>query len=253
MLVAAIQFRPTFKDIPSNLQRLVKLVAQTATKGAKIITLPELTTTGYSFMNQDDAEPFAEIVNDFNPQKVTASSMSVFHLLAKRYDTHIVWGLIEKDNGTKKLYNAQVLMCPDGSFEVMRKINFFGNDFLWATEGRANPPIRKIRVEGKTYKVGLLICRDVRDKKDDKWKDFYEEGDANVVCLSTNWGRGGFPAIAWMDFVKENKTALIVANRYGEEFNNDFGHGGVAIITAESKVYCESLVWGQDCVVYGEL
>jgi hypothetical protein len=40
---------------------------------------------------------------------------------------------------------------------------------------------------------------------------------ADVVCLSANWGDGGFPAVSWMDFVEENSTCLIVSNRYGQE------------------------------------
>jgi len=255
MLVAAIQFCPSFKEVRRNLQKLVSLVMQAGEERAKITVLPELCLTGYSFMSKKEAESFAEIINDFKPQNKgnPNSSMDVFYALAHKYDMHIVWGLVEKDNGSKNLFNSQVLMCPDGSFETYRKINRFSADFLWASEGRANPPIRKIKVNGKTYKVGLLICRDVRDKKDDTWKSFYEKGDADIVVASTNWGRGAFPANAWMDFVKENDTTLIISNRYGKETPHDFGDGGVCVISSDQKVQCEGLVWNQDCIVFGQI
>lgn len=254
MLVAAIQFRPFLKEVRRNLQKLVSLVIEAGEKGAKITVLPELCITGYSFMSQKEAELFAEIISDFKPQdRNPVSSISVFYALAHKYDMYIAWGLVEKDNGSKNLFNSQILMCPDGSFETYRKINRFSADFLWASEGRANPPIRKIKVNGKTYKVGLLICRDVRDKKDDTWKDFYEKGEADIVCLSTSWGRGAFPANAWMDFVKDNDTTLIISNRYGKEVPHDFGDGGICIIKPDQKVQCEGLVWNKDCIVYGDV
>jgi len=254
MRTAVIQFRPLLKDVQGNLHRLALLAMKAAQANAKLIVLPELALTGYSFMSAAEVEPLAEVITAFKPGSGDrTSSMGVFHAIAKKYGTHIAWGLIEKDAGTGKLFNAQVLMCPDGTFESYRKINHFSADFLWAAEGRANPPIRKIEVGGKTYKVGLLICRDVRDKKDDSWKSFYEKGDADVVVLSANWGKGGFPATAWMDFVKDNDTILAVSNRYGAEIPNDFGEGGVCIIYPDGTVQCDGLVWGQDCIVYGEV
>ncbi len=253
MRLATIQFCPVFKDVTGNLRRLATLVMEAAEHGAKLVVLPELTTTGYSLMSSAEAEPLAEVVTEYKPGGGGLSSMQVFGALASKYGIHIAWGLIEKDYGTGRLYNAQVLICPDGSFEAFRKINPWGNDYLWCSEGRANPPVRKVAVDDETFKVGLLICRDIRDKKDDTWKSFYEKGDADLVCLSANWGRGGFPAVAWIDFAKENNTTLIVSNRYGLELNNDFGLGGVCVIEPEGKVHCVGLLWGQDCIVYAEV
>ena len=54
-------------------------------------------------------------------------------------------------------------------------------------------------------------------------------------------------------FVKENNTVLAVANRYGEEVPNDFGHGGICIIQKDGTVNCEGLVWDQDCIVLAEV
>ena len=256
MKVAAIQFSPKYGDCPGNLRRLAALTVQAAKAGAKLIVLPELAISGYSMMSRQAAEPFAEVLAEFKPSPAVSmtTSMQAFYSIARTYGTHIAWGLVEKDYGTGNLYNSQVLMCPDGSFESYRKINFFGNDYLWATEGRGNPPVMRI-LDGpaRVLKVGLLICRDVRDKKDEDWKSFYEPGDADIVCLSANWGDGGFPATAWMQFVKENKTTLIVANRYGREIPNDFGEGGVCVILPDGTVHCEGLVWEQDCIVYAEV
>jgi len=254
--VAAIQFCPEPRDVRGNIKRLAALAIKAARNQAEIIVMPELALSGYSMMDHSEAEGCSEIITDHHTEPVDPlpSSMKVFTAIAKEYDAHLAWGLVEKDFGTGNLHHTQVLMCPDGSFESHRKVNFFGNDFLWATEGRANPPIREILDRnGKPWKVGLLVCRDVRDKKDDAWKAFYEVGDADIVVLSANWGDGAFPATPWIEFARDNDAWLVVSNRYGKEVPNDFGEGGVCVVSPKGKVQCEGLQWSQDCIVYGEI
>jgi predicted amidohydrolase len=105
-------------------------------------------------------------------------------------------------------------------------------------------------LQGK--RVGLLICRDVRDKSDEL-ETIYSPGEADLVCFSANWGAGAFPANSWMSFAKSNKTWLAVSNRYGRESNLDFGFGGIGIISPEGKVLCEGLEWGKDCLVVADI
>jgi predicted amidohydrolase len=262
MLVAAVQFTPVFGQKQENLRRLAKLVIEAARKGAQLVVAPELATSGYSFMSPSEVAPLAETLlplpNDDQPPD---TSVQIMFKLAKQLNVYIAWGLIERDVGTGKFFNAQVLMCPNGSFESTRKINLWGNDILWATEGRSNPPVLTCDFGGVTKKVGLLICRDVRDKKDEHWDSFYQKGDADLVVFGANWGEGGFPATAWMDFVKNNNTTLIVANRCGDEGPkpNKFGGGGSCIIMPKGSkehpngVYCEGLLWNQNCIIYADV
>lgn len=248
--VAAVQFRPDFAQKSSNLRKLAQLVLTAAKGGAQLVVLPELAACGYSFMSKSAAATVAEDIRD-------GESVRLMTKLAQRLNVAIAWGLVERDAGTGDLHNAQALVTPSGKMISYRKVNPFGQDFIWATPGRENPPVMNIAFRGpqgsETRKVGLLICRDVRDKKDDAWNAFYEKGDADVVCFSAAWGRGGFPATAWMDFVKNNGCTLVVANRYGVEANNDFGDGGICIIGKDASVQCEGLVWGADCIVFGDV
>ena len=248
MKISVCQMRPTFKDKLGNLRTMAKLTKQAAEGGAKLVIFPELITTGYSMQSDAEARELAEFIH---PDILTTKAMRV---LAEQFNIHIVWGMVEKEGGTDHLYNSQVMVSPDGTWISMRKVNRFGSDFLWCRPGRANPPIVEIDDNGKTRKVGLLICRDIRDKKDDKkWTSFYEKGDADIVCLSANWGRGGVPANPWMDFVEDNDAILCVANRYGIEGPNDFGEGGSCIICPPDVVHCEGLVWGANCIVTAEV
>ena len=245
--VAAIQFAPVMGAKEENLRRLALLVKEASQKGASLIVMPELAATGYSYMNAAEARIDAE------PVSFDGLTMRVMLKLAEAFQVHLVFGLIEEDLGTKLLYNTQVLLSPDGTWVKYAKINRWGNDFLWATAGISNPPVSRLMLGGEEKKVGLLICRDVRDKKDAKWSDFYEKGDADIVCLSANWGDGGFPAVSWMDFVEDNGTVLIVSNRYGRETANNFGEGGICVIARDGTVECSGLLWDRDCIVVADV
>lgn len=247
MKVAVVQFAPVVGAKEENLRRLALLVKEAAGKGAQLIVMPELAATGYGYMNREEARRDAEKVG---PDGLT---FRVMRKLAEKFGVHLVWGMVEEASGTKLLYNSQVLLSPDGFYTSYAKINRWGNDFLWAAPGASNPPIARLSAGGSSLRVGLLICRDIRDKKNDKWSDFYERGDADLVCLSANWGDGGFPAVSWMDFVEDNGAALAVSNRYGQEGPNNFGEGGVCVIQRDGTVHCDGLVWSQDCVVLADV
>jgi len=251
--VAAVQFAPIFEDKMGNLRRMAHLVKQAAESQAQLIVFPELATTGYSFMTPEQAHAVAEPIH---PDMLTFKSMRV---LAESFHVHLVWGMVEVDTGTGELFNSQVIVSPDGAWTSYRKVNRWGNDFFWARPGRANPSILNAYFNAPMgeplieKKIGLLICRDARDKKDDNWKSFYEKGDADIVCLSANWGDGGVPSVTWMEFVEDNNVTLIVSNRYGKEANNDFGEGGTCIIEPPDTVHAEGLRWYDDCIVYAEV
>lgn len=245
--VAAVQFAPVMGRKADNLKRLAHLVIEAARAGAELVVLPELCATGYSFMSPEEAHAVAETLT---PESLT---LRVFRALAKKYQIHLVGGLVEMDVGTGDLYNSQVYVDPSGYYTSYRKINPWGNDYLWAKAGIGNPPVIKAAFRSTTRKVGLLICRDARDKKDDNWSSFYEPGDADIVCLSANWGNGGFPSVTWMEFVEDNHTALVVSNRYGKESCNDFGEGGVCVVEPGGKVHCQGLIWSRDCFVLAEV
>jgi len=254
MKVASVQFAPVWKDAPRNLEAMDKLVQVASKGGAQLVVLPELATSGYSFLSQNEARPFAEILTQ-DPGvlkrmqgETRPNSMGRMKALASELGIAIAWGLVEEDPGTGDLYNSQVLVLPRGEWVSYRKVNLWGNDLIWAREGTGSPPILKFA--GKN--VGLLVCADIRDKSDDI-ENFYEVGDADIVAYSANWGDGGFPANKWVKFAKLNQCFLIVSNRYGKEENNNFGEGGICIIEPCGKVHCEGLRWSQPCIVYAEV
>lgn len=254
MKVAAVQFAPVWKDAGKNLAMMQAAVEETAKHGARLIVLPELCTSGYSFLSMKEASPFAEILTrDPGVTKrvqggTTPNSVGQMKGLAEKLEVAIAWGLVEEDPGTGDLYNAQMLVLPDGTWVSYRKVNLWGNDLIWAKEGKGSPPI--IRFMGKN--IGLLVCADIQDKSDNI-ESFYEPGDADIVAFSANWGDGGFPATKWVKFAKGNHCHLVVSNRYGQETCNNFGEGGICVIDSSGRVYCEGVKWNEPCVVYAEV
>jgi predicted amidohydrolase len=240
MRVAAAQFCPLLKNYEANLSWMMRLTVRAAKEGAQLVVLPELATCGYSFLYDEEARPFAESAEEGRTVRTMTS-------LCSNFDVHVAYGFMELD-AEGKLYNCQALVGPQGLLASCRKLNQWGNDWLWATAGTASPPV--VRVGDK--RVGLLICRDVRDKSD-SLSDLYEPGDADVVAFSSNFGDGAFPSGSWMKFAKKNRVHFIVSNRYGKEENNDFGEGGICIISPDGRVQCRGLEWSKPCIVHGEV
>jgi predicted amidohydrolase len=254
MKVATVQFAPVWKDAPRNIATMVMFVKAARNRGAQLVVLPELCTSGYSFLSGAEVRPFAEILTkDSGISKhmigeVRPNSVAKMQGLSGELGVAIAWGLVEEDPGTGDLYNSQMLVLPTGEWTSYRKLNLWGNDLIWAKEGKASPPILKFA--GKN--IGLLVCADIRDKSDDI-ENFYEPGDADIVAYSANWGDGGFPATKWVKFAKQNQCFLVVSNRYGKETNNNFGEGGICVIEPCGKVHCEGLQWSESCIVYAEV
>lgn len=246
MKVAAVQFAPVFRGHAVNLKTCLTLVRAARSHGAELVVLPELALSGYSYLAAEDARECAEVLNSDDPSR--PNSFQAMKALSAELGVAIAWGLIEEDAGTGDLYNAQALVLPSGQWISYRKVNPWGNDYLWAKKGTKSPSI----IEFRGKKIGLLICRDVRDTARGI-KDFYEPGDADIVCFSANWGDGGFPSGNWIEFAEENGTWLVVSNRYGREINNNFGEGGICVIDPSGKVHCEGVRWSQPCIVYADV
>lgn len=249
MLVAAVQFQPVFKDIKANLQTMTTLVVQAVQAGAELIVFPELATTGYSFGSPDEARLVSEFLIPSEPLPHPSLDLMMAH--SKHHGVAIVWGLVERMSGDT-LFNSQCLVTPEGKLATYRKRNLWGSDFWWATPGDASPTI----VEWRGRKIGLLICRDIRNKND-VVDDIYEPGDADIVAFSANFGVGGVPAVAWVNFAKNNKVALIVSNRYGEEYGdetyNNFGKGGICIVGSEGQCTKKGFKLAAPCIVVADV
>ena len=251
-ILSAVQFRPRLAsgpaDVADNMRRAEPLIHRAAALGSQLVVFPELCMTGYSFLSRDEAGRVCE-----KPDGPTFRAMRGVALELKAY---VAWGYVEYGEGGR-LHNSSTMVDPRGNrITSCRKVNLWGNDFLWATPGEEAAEV--VRTElGRT---SIVVCRDLRDKVPQniprtasKEPPLFGGEAVDLVAACVNWGKGGFPSTSWMDFVANNACTLVVANRWGEErngsFSQDFGHGGSAVVEKDWTVHTGGLAFGEDCVV----
>ena len=120
------------------------LIAEAASQKADLVVLPEtLTFYGTGKTMAECAEP------------VPGPSTAYFGTLAKRYNLHLVVGLVEREG--KTIYNTAALIGPDGSMiGKYRKVTLpRGEIEAGLTPGKDYPVF-----ETRFGKVGMMICYD---------------------------------------------------------------------------------------------
>jgi predicted amidohydrolase len=216
--------------------------------GSQLIVFPELSMTGYSFLNKDEA---------FNVAEPSGNGITARYMrkIAVNYQAYVCWGFVEANNGL--LYNAASVAAPNGDVILtVRKMNLWGNDFLWAKPYKEPPGI----IQTDLGMMTVLICRDVRDKIPmniprvaSNEPTMFENKKVDIINVPVNWGKGGFPSTTWLDLAANNQCTVVVANRWGKEtngtFEQDFGQGGSAIIDKNWNVHIDGVKFGDDCVV----
>ncbi len=196
--ISLVQFTPEFGNPMYNLQQIAALLKGIETD---IIVLPELCTTGYSFLSKEEALGASEGPDG---QKVT-----FFKQLAKEHKAIVVAGVAEKSGG--KTYNSALIALPGGETKVYRKTHLFFREKQCFEEGDSGFFI--VQHPLKDCKVGVMICNDWRYPE--AARSLALLGADLIACpsnlVSDVW-RIGMPARAL-----ENKVFVAVANRCGTE------------------------------------
>ena len=144
MRVGFYQFAPVFGDPAGNTARVRESLSALE---ADLIVLPELFNTGYQFVSEDEARDLAEPIPD-------GETCAALIDLARERGTHIAAGIAERDG--EAIYNACVLVGPEGCVGRYRKLHLFYEEKRWFQPGREPPPV--FDVGG--VRLGLMICFD---------------------------------------------------------------------------------------------
>lgn len=242
-IVAAVQFQPKILDVFANLKTAQAMAFEAAAKGASLIVLPELCTSGYVLEGKREAADCAQEKDGYQTE--------AFLPIARRFNAHIVFGYVEHRDG--KLYNSAAVVGPSGLVANCRKHNLWGSDNLWAEAAEDLHPV----VVTEAGRTGVLICRDVMNNYRDTYKfhkqesRFYRMGSVDTVALLTNWGSDyGYPDSSWMELAEETGANVVVSNRVGKERDLTF-KGGSAIIDRNKKVWTHGSSFTEAAVVGG--
>jgi len=205
-----IQFHPELGNIDKNIERLDSFLDEA--KGADLIVLPELVSTGYNFLSRNDALACAENIN-------SSRFVEFLNAKAKQHNINIVAGLNEKVED--KLFNTTVLMGPNGYVGKYQKIHLFMNEKDIFETGAVGLPVFDLGFA----RVAMLICFDYYFPE--IWRIVGMKG-ADIVChpsnLLTQNAHKTLPAQAFM-----NRLFIITSNRIGTE--RDLTFNGTSFIS----------------------
>jgi deaminated glutathione amidase len=156
---AAIQVAPvpgplTAASIKSNVDKCVAMVEKCVeATGAELVVLPESASTG--FTPGVPVEQLWELI-DAVPGAVTAPIQDV----AARLGVHVVFGTYQRGPAPTTVYNAAVLIAPDGEvIAVYHKTHLFCGENR-ADGGWATPGNEVVVARTELGSIGLMICFD---------------------------------------------------------------------------------------------
>ncbi|WP_413722496.1 nitrilase-related carbon-nitrogen hydrolase [Sodalis sp. RH24] len=234
-LAAAVQFEPTLACKEDNIQRLLALVEEAAQRGARLITTPEMATTGYCWYDRREIAPLVESV----PGATTAR----FAALAARYRCYIVLGMPEVDEETTLYYNSAVLIGPDGIVGTHRKSHPYISEPKWAAAGDRGHQV----FDTPLGRIGMLVCMDIHFPETAR---LLALDGADIICHISNWLAERAPAPYWISRAMENSCYLLESNRWGLERGVQFS-GGSCLIEPDGRI--AAVVDYGDGIALGEI
>jgi len=214
MKAALAQLSPALQQKEKNLRKLERVVAKSE---ADLVLAGELFLSGY--MARD---AFAQLAEPLDGPSVKAACK-----IARDHDAHIVFGMPEREAGTRRLFNSSVLVTPDGRAVAYRKIypaNFGPfEEGLYFGRGDA-----LTLVDTKLGKVGLLICYDTFFPELAKAYALQGADLLAIISASPATSKPFFDRILPARAI-ENAIHVLYANLVGTELNIVFQGGTQAI------------------------
>lgn len=214
MRAGLAQLSPVVGDKAKNLRKLAKAVARS---DADLVLAGELFLTGY--MARDAFARLAEPVD--------GPAVKAVRKMAEEHGAHIVFGMPEREAGTRRLFNTSVLVAPDGRVAAYRKVYpaNFGPFEEGLYFGRGDG---LTLVDTKLGRVGLLICYDTFFPELAKAYALQGADLLAIISASPATSKGFFDRILPARAI-ENALPVLYANLVGTELNVVFQGGTQAI------------------------
>lgn len=218
--VAVCQLAPVLGDVGGNTARAVSAVADAATRGARLVVLPELVSSGYAFADRDELARCAE-----RPDGAVVTRLAA---AARDHGVVVVAGFPELADGGE-LCNSAMLADPSGVRAIYRKAHLWDREKELFAPGSAPPAV----VDTGVGRVGVMICYDLQFPE---WLRRAALDDAEIVCAPANWPAEPRPAgerpievVRLQASASVNRVHVAVADRVGRERGVDWV-GGSAIV-----------------------
>ena len=227
--IAVVQMHPQLGQVEENLIRMGKFVDEIcADQKVDLIVFPELATTGYEVGLR-----FTDVA-----ERVPGHAVNVLAQRAADFSTHIVFGLVTKEKVESVIYNAAVIIGPDGELlGEYRKLHLPGEERL------AFRPGYRLPVFETTFGlVGILLGWDLAFPE--VARSLALDG-AELLCVCANWSHPPAeprdPSVEeWRTYVharaQENALYVAASNCVGEEYSYRFS-GDSRIVGPRGETY----------------
>ncbi len=195
--IAIVQFTPVWANKSENYKRLAAILS---TLKADVIVLPELCTTGYSFITKQEAIDLADTLKDVT---------DFFSLYAIKNNAIIIAGFAERDQA--EVYNSAIICMPNNGVELYRKTHLFYKEKDCFAPG--NSGFKVVKHPIKDCSIGIMICYDWRFPESARTLALM---GADVIACPANLVTHVWE-IGMKSRALENSVFVAVANRCGRE------------------------------------
>lgn len=231
--VAVVQMHPQLGRVEDNLIAMGRFIDKIGTEQkVDLIVFPELATTGYELGLR-----FTDVA-----ERVPGASVNLLAQRAADHSTHVVFGMVTKEKVESVIYNAAVLIGPDGELlGEYRKVHLPGEERL-----AFRPGFRLPVFETTFGQIGVLLGWDLAFPE--VARSMALDG-ADLLCVCANWGHT--PAEQretsveeWRTYLHaralENAVYVAGSNRTGEEYSYQFsGDSRVVGPRGETHVFID--------------
>jgi predicted amidohydrolase len=231
-VVAAVQLDPVVGDSARNRRTVADRIADAFGRGASIVVVPELATSGYVFRDRDEARSLAIRPDDdiFAEWAALASTAPG--------DGVVIGGFAELGEDDA-VYNSAAVVDPSGVRAVYRKVHLWDREKEVFTPGDAAPPV----VDTPHGRIGVMICFDLEFPE---WTRLAGLAGADLLAVPTNWPLvdtppGERPAEQRIAVAAAlvNRMAIACADRFGVERGVEWTQG-TAIVSPAGFVVAET-------------
>jgi predicted amidohydrolase len=208
VLVACCQLEIVLGDPEANRAAASAAVHDAASRGARIVVLPELTSSGYAFADQREARSLAEPAD--------GPTVRSWAALAAELDIVVVGGFCEQ-GADGRLYNSAVLADAGGVRAIHRKAHLWDREKLLFTPGDRPPPV----VSTAFGRLAMMVCYDL------EFPEYVRQvavAGAELLCAPTNWpffprpgGERPMEVVRVQALAAINRIFIAACDRGGEE------------------------------------
>ena len=201
--IAVCQLPINIEDPDGNIKLAKFAIYDAASRGARLVVLPELTNSGYVFRSIAELEVRAISLD--------GPLIREWVSYAEELNIVLVAGLAIKDSG--HLFNTSVIIDPTGFRGWYKKVHLWHDEIDFFTPGDEEPLV----VDTEIGRIATMVCYDVEFPE---WVRLAMLSDATILALPTNWPDGGLStdptpleAVRVQAAASQNKLIVAAADR----------------------------------------